>query len=496
MALFNRTDYQIGRGETAESRMEFPFLAAFMLASALALLLVHGYFQNLAITLALTISMVIFGLTVLRVDLGVFFLVVAMLLSPEIDAGKVGIGNRALNVRYNDGLIIVVFIGVLVKCAFEGRPSLWLPNPVNPGIVLYYGVCLLSTMYAYQRSLPLFDSQESFFTLLKMAEFYMIFVLVGNAIRSYRQIRQQLVVFFVVAAIVSCYALYTRFFTGMERVSAPFEQGGTEPNTLGGYLVLVMCVAAGLYTQARSARARFWTLGMALLAFLPFLFTLSRASYLAFLAGILALGLAARNYVIIACMALVLVLSPVIMPEDVKDRVNYTFQRGSGQEVRIGAMDTGLQVDKSTHERIYVWQKVWYNLHVWPWLGGGVSWDRVLDSQYARVIIETGLFGLGAFLFLQFRLLKTARESYRWTRSWMVRGVGVGVFAATIALVVHSLGTVSFLIVRIMEPYWFLVALSVIGRSLAIQDYLAAKARPPAAVPASGPVQASRPVTA
>ena len=475
MALFQRSQYGVGRGEVAESNVEFPFFVAFMLVSAVGLLVLHTVFQNLTITVAVGVSLLIFGLTILRVELGVYFLIIAMLLSPEIEAGKVGMGNRILNLRYNDGLIIVVFVGVLVKIAFEGRRSLWLPSPVNPAIGIYYGVCLLSTMFAFRASIPLFDKKEAMFTLLKMAEFYMIFVLAGNAIRNLKQIRLQLGVFFIVAMIVSLYALYTRFISGMDRVSAPFEQGGTEPNTLGGYLVMAMCVAAALYTQAPTKGTRRGMLALALVAFFPFLFTLSRASYIAFIAGLLALGIASRKPIIIVAVAAVLIASPIIMPEDVKDRVNYTFQRGSGQDVAIGGYDTGVQVDKSTHERIYVWEKVRYNLRVWPWFGGGVTWDRVLDSQYARVLIETGIAGFAAFVFLQFRLLRTAREGYQWSTDWVARGVSLGAFVTTIALIVHSLGTISFLIVRIMEPYWFLIALATISRTIAIEDYIRAK---------------------
>jgi len=279
--LFQRTQYGVGRGEVAESRVEFPFFVAFMLASAVGLLVLHTVLQNLTITVGVGVSLLILGITVLRVELGVVFLVVAMLLSPEIEAGEVGMGNRVLNLRYNDGLIIVVFVGVLVKVAFEGRQSLWLPSPINPAIALYYGVCLLSTMYAYRTSVPLFDKQEAMFTLLKMAEFYMIFILVGNAIRNLKQVRLQLGVFFIVAVIVSLFALYTRFISGMDRVSAPLEKGGTEPNTLGGYLVMVMCVAGALYTQAPTKGWRRTMLALALLAFFPLLFTLSRASYIA-----------------------------------------------------------------------------------------------------------------------------------------------------------------------------------------------------------------------
>ena len=53
----------------------------------------------------------------------------------------------------------------------------------------------------------------------------------------------------------------------------------------------------------------------------------------------------------------------------------------------------------------------------------------------------------------------------------MARGLGLGATAATIALITNSLGTISFLIIRIMEPFWFIVALTVVARSVAIENY-------------------------
>ena len=47
----------------------------------------------------------------------------------------------------------------------------------------------------------------------------------------------------------------------------------------------------------------------------------------------------------------------------------------------------------------------------------------------------------------------------------------MAVFAITFALIAHSMGTISFLIVRIMEPYWFLVALAMVVRHNAIEDF-------------------------
>ncbi len=470
MASFNSAEYQIGRGETAESQIEAPIFAAFVLIAAIAVLFVHIYFKNQAITVALAVSLLIFGITMMRVDWGVYFLVIAMMLSPEIGEGDVGTARRAVNLRYDDILIIVVFFGVLLKNAYENRGTIWLPSPINVGIVLYFACCLFSTMLAFRASIPLFDKRESMFILLKMLEFYMVFVFVGTAVRTNDQIRKQLILFFVVAAIVAVFGLHSRQFTEEARVSSPFEQGGSEPNTLGGYLTMVTLLAAALFTQAPTRRIKWLCFGMAMLTFFPMLFTLSRASYIAIIVGMVVIALIAKKHWMVAGLALVLIFSKQIMPVDVQDRVANTFI-DDGQAVQLGDYETGITVDKSTHERIYVWEKVRFNLRVWPLLGGGVAWGRVLDSQYARVIIETGLVGLMAFVFMQFRVLKSARETYKWTDDWVGRGLGIAAFAITIALIAHSMATISFLIVRIMEPYWFLVAMAMVARHNAIETF-------------------------
>jgi O-antigen ligase len=453
----------------AESRIEVPFLAAFMILCAAGLLFVHGHFQSSSVTLAAAVSMIVFGATIVRVDFGIYVLVASMLLSPEIDLGTTGAGDREINVRYDDILIIVIFFGALVKSAFEGRERLWRQTPVNAGIVSYYLVCIISTLLALRANLAAWDRRDAFFVMLKMVEFYMVFFLVGNALRDMRDVRRHLTFFFMVAMIVCGYCIATS--GSVERVGTPFEAQGAEPNTLGGYLIIVMCAAGGLYTQSPARRLSILFVLLMAAAFVPFLLTLSRASYIGLLVAILALGILARKASVILAVVTILVLSPVLMPPDVKDRVNYTFQRGSGEPVIIAGKSLGLQVDKSTHERLYVWEKVKYTLSVAPWFGGGVSWGKVLDSQYARVVMETGLLGLAAFLFLQYRLYRTAQEAFRWSRDWVGRGLAVGALAATIGLITHSLGTISFLIIRIMEPYWFLMALTVVVRAVAVEEY-------------------------
>lgn len=460
----------IGRGEVAESRIEAPLLALLALLCAVGLFVFHLVVRVDAYTIALALSMLVFGVTVVRVEFGLYVLIVAMLLSPEITAGSVGShAERSLNLRYDDVLIPVIFLGVLTRLAFEGTTHFWRDNPVNLGIVAYYSVCIVSSIRAVYFSYPAWDKPIAAFELLKMLEYYMVFCMFWMAVRTREEVRRQLIVFFVVSVVVCMYGIST--INTLPRVSAPFETGGTEPNTFGGYLMLVICAAVGLYTAAPTRRLRWMFLGIALLAFVPFVMTLSRASYIALFVALTGVGVLGRKLAILAGLALVLAVSPFVMPEEVQERVLYTFESGSGVPVSVAGMAEPVHVDKSTYERIYVWEKVRFNLTVWPLLGGGVSWGMVLDSQYARVLIETGLIGMAAFVFLVVQLFRTSRQAYRWSRDWMFRGFALGTAAALLGLLVHGLGTISFLIVRIMEPFWFMMAVCVIGRHLALVDY-------------------------
>ena len=466
---FLPSEQGIGRGELAESRLEAPLFALFAALCAVALFAFHFAVQSQSLTIAVAVSMLVFGLTLVRVEIGLYILVVAMLLSPEVRAGTVGgHGELDVNLRYDDVLIMVIFLGILVKLAYEGKAALWRSNPINPAIVAYYGVCLVSTLDALRINVPAWDASVAFFVLLKMLQFYLVFWMVGVTITRPDEIKRQLVVFFSVALIVSGYGIYS--IGKLDRVSAPFDvAGGTEPNTLGGYLLLVMCVALGLLLYAPRMRTKLLLAAFCTFAIVPFTMTLSRASYASLVVALAAMAVLGRRWAMLAGLALVLLASPLFLPDDVINRVMYTFTHGGGEVVSVGSKE--ILLDSSTYERIYVWEKVKFNLTVWPWLGGGVSWETVLDSQYARVLIETGLFGFAAFLFLLWRLFRTTHQTYRWSRDWIGRGLGLGLAAATVGLIVHGLGTISFLIVRIMEPFWFLVALAIIHRDFALKDY-------------------------
>jgi len=471
-----QTPRGIGRGEVAEGQIEAPIFMLLMAVAAVVISGIHLYYQNFSLTIAVSASLLAFGATIFRVEYGLYLLLAAMMLSPEIEYGEVGTdAGRGLNLRYDDVLIVVIFLGVLVKHTFEGRPLRWRASPVNAGIVAYYGVCLLSTLLALRLSVQAWDRDMAFFVLAKMLEFYLIFFMVGMAITSMAEVRRHLRVFFAVSLIVSIYGIIS--IGTQPRVSAPFEAGGTEPNTLGGYLMIVMMLAISLGTFSPKARLRLLLFTIAGLSALPFIWTLSRASYVAFAVTLITWGLITRRYWIVPLLTVFILVAPILMPQKVVQRVQSTIEP-SGVAIQV-PLAGEVTIDKSAYERVYVWQKVRHNLTVWPFFGGGVAWGAILDSQFARVLIETGVAGICAFAFLLSRLMKSTRETHRWSRDWVAQALAAAMFSLTIGLMVHSLGTISYLIVRIMEPYWFLMALVTVSRQIAILDHAQRRAAVP-----------------
>src|SRR5436190_21820531 len=164
---------------------------------------------------------------------------------------------------------------------------------------------------------------------------------------------------------------------------------------------------------------------------------------------IIVLAILLRSRVLLAALVACLLLSPLVMPQAVIDRVLFTFE----DHVKVFGV-----FDRSMGERIYIWWKVWWSMMNDPFFGRGVTYQNVIDSSYARVLIETGIFGLIAFLAIIVRLFMIAGRVRKHTM-WWARGLAIGYTAALVALLLHSFSAITFVIVRIMEPFWLITGL-------------------------------------
>lgn len=94
-----------------------------------------------------------------------------------------------------------------------------------------------------------------------------------------------------------------------------------------------------------------------------------------------------------------------------------------------------------------------------PVFGFGVTGHGFIDAQYFRVLIETGLIGLFMFLLLLSSIFRLTYHNTKEATEPFDRGLSMGFLAGFIGLLAHAVGANTFIIVRIMEPFWFVLAI-------------------------------------
>ena len=94
-----------------------------------------------------------------------------------------------------------------------------------------------------------------------------------------------------------------------------------------------------------------------------------------------------------------------------------------------------------------------------PVLGRGITGSGFIDGQYVRTLPELGIIGLLAFLWLLWTIFKQSLKVYNEVDDELYKGLSLGFLAGFIGLTIHALTTNTFLILRIMEPFWFVAGM-------------------------------------
>jgi O-antigen ligase len=194
---------------------------------------------------------------------------------------------------------------------------------------------------------------------------------------------------------------------------------------------------------------------------LALVYTLSRSGWLTFMGMAIVMVLSAKRQrtTLLIVLAGIAVFFTMATPQIVKERVAATFH-DRGTEYRMGRRK--ISIDESGSARIHAWRLGFQKLAERPVLGHGIPKGSVVDNQYTRVMTETGLLGLVAFGFLLFRIFQVARSAIRQTsQNPYAQGIAIGFMAGYCALLVHGFTAATFIIIRIMEPFWFVAALVV-----------------------------------
>ncbi|NCC49609.1 MAG: O-antigen ligase domain-containing protein [Spartobacteria bacterium] len=406
-----------------------------------------------------------------------YLVIFAMLFSPEIGGSggpaASGEGGGGLVLRVEDVLLVATGMGWLLRTAYLGRHFGIPRTPVNSTIGYYIAASAICTLLGVIGGSVRLD--RGFFNNLKYFEYFFLYFMILAHVRDKQDIKHMIIAMLIVFFLAMIYGYF--MMAAGERVSAPFDE---EPNTFGGYIVLLYCVALGILLSIRPSNMRVIIAALLVFAIPPFLFTLSRTSYMAMAGGILAfIFVSSKRWVILGvtlALLAIIMAGAMVLPKTIEERIAGTFKKGTQYHVQVA----GIDLDPSASARVLSYKQA---VDVWlksPLFGHGVTGTHFIDGQYMRLLAETGVFGLSTFLILMLVLLREVWRVCKRTSNELWQGAALGFFCGIVAMMVHAIAANTFIIVRIAEPFWLLAGL------VLLMPYLEAlpDPAPPAEVPA------------
>jgi O-antigen ligase len=444
--LSSKTTFKIGAPSTA---LVVILIGALLVGYLLTML---SAMHSFVLILLLLVSVCTF----VWPEAGLYVVIFSMLLSPEIIAGEVGgmaTTGREFTLRLEDFLLVFIGLSWLARTAVDKSIGLFRKTPLNQPIAFYILACLLATLWGKITGNVV--GVAGFFFILKYFEYIIVFFMVVNFVNNADQAKRLLFCLFLTCFIVSVYGLIQ--IPGGGRISAPFEGEIGEPNTFGGYLVFMGALAVALIDHLKDIRVRLGLAVLLVVILISLIYTQSRASYLAVIPAYLAFSLfSRRKFYLVAGLIAILALSPFIVPRVAKERLAYTFTQPTTKgQVQFGRF----RLDTSSSARIIGFKEA---LSAWsksPILGHGVTGFRFIDAQYPRILVETGVIGMLAFAWLVYAIFRVGLNTLSEQQDDFLQGLSVGLIAGLVGLLVHAIGANSFIIVRIMEPFWFLTGI-------------------------------------
>ncbi|GAB4266637.1 O-antigen ligase family protein [Thermincola ferriacetica] len=269
--------------------------------------------------------------------------------------------------------------------------------------------------------------------------FYVGFYLAGK----YPQTRTLLSVAMVVGGLIALYGIYQyivgapmpgRWVDAGEAVHTRAYSIVGSPNLLGSHMALLAPIGMGLFMSTKNKLNKtFWAV-LTVIILTCLVLTLSRGAWLAFVGALGIMGIFYDKRILVVGLITV-ILAGIFVPT-VKNRMSYLF--------------SAEYMEKSAQSgRISRWLAAYDQMRTDPLFGvgmghfGGAVAKRTynsisVDNYYMGMLAETGLLGLGLFLYLIFIVLKKGFDAWKSLKAPEKRYLAAGILAGLLAIALHN----------------------------------------------------------
>ena len=354
-------------------------------------------------------------------------------------------------------LLFYIFINRIKKSYLKIETPLFLK--ISSFILIVF---VLTALQEYYRS---FGNIKIYLILIKYIEYFtypfIIYYFFKNA-----QDNQNMKCFFMFLLL----AIYLIGFYGVisvkfySRATAPFEQIG-EPNTIGGMMLVFICIIFFYLLNFKNKIYQNIFLIFLLIQSIYVLFkTYSRTSYIAFSIMILVTAYYLKNnFVRFVLFIGIIILTVNKIPDDVIFRINTIYQGNNYYVFNLPIIgDLSFNTVSSAAARL---NKYLFIINeVFPYIkffGRGIEGIGFVDGFIFKIIGETGLIGLIFFIMtIRYIFYELNRKEC------MTKKVRCIVNVMIIGLLAHSLFVNTFIIYRIIFPFYCFILLIIFSEKI------------------------------
>ncbi|KXS45922.1 MAG: O-antigen polymerase [Candidatus Frackibacter sp. T328-2] len=346
----------------------------------------------------------------------------------------------------------LVFIGLVIKLIKEREGLKYLKTGMELSILLYLLANLISILFSHNMNISWQAFGE---VIIPVLIYYMIF----NSVTRLELVKKIFIFFILSISIASIYSIYQHYFLEIERASGFFLT-----LTYGSIMVLILPLLISLNFNNLSIKKRLLSLVALIITSLSLIFTNTRGTWLAMLGGVAFLSIFKNKKLIIWFMVLV-ILALALIPS--------FYQRAS----------TIIDLDNSSSkERLLMWKSAFNMFRDYPLTGVGLGMfselypekyilpeARVKNRHYAHSIVmnilaETGVIGIGAFLFLIYSIFNTGIRLFNESDDDYWKNMTLGLLAGILAFLIHGLTFYNLGDSETVKLFWVIIALLMVVR--------------------------------
>ncbi len=384
----------------------------------------------------------------------VFFVPVELWLITRLPASTKYVGDLAL---------ALLLLGTLVRLQQAGWPLRRTPADLPVAVLL--AVAILSTVW---NAVPLHIAVFGIRAYLEYYALYLVVVYLPLADRQRRTLILWFLAFGVAIALFGDAQKFLHVATPRQWLAA-VEAATTRafgtmgnPNTFGAFLVWLLSLLVALLVLPVRGGIRLLALVGCVIASAALVFTLSREALVAIAAALLFIGIVADRRLVLLLIIAALAL-PILDPH----LVSRFALALSGSYIRIS----------SSYGRLLFWERGLQAFLAQPLLGWGpgrfggsvahmfgspvyrlyrLDQNPIIDSQHVQTLVELGLIGYIAYLWLGFAAVRAGLRLFRGDSDPFWQAAGLALAAGTVGLYIQSLFASLFETHQVILFFWLI----------------------------------------